>query len=218
MKLLTATAILCMLGTAPVYAQQNHDDKPQETSKAPERNGKQAEKPASKSPEKPADHASKPEKEAAVKTESAPLHQEKQQQEQAREAQKTEQKAQQSTEKAQEKQEKNQKQQAERQAKNETHDQNHGHAEAVNNARGENGGRRIPEERYRADFGRAHTFHVRHDNDRRFQFGGYWFEYTEAWPSDWGYDDDFYIVEIDGVDYLCDARFPDQRIVVVVTA
>lgn len=222
MKLLIGTAILCMLATAPVYAQQNNDDKQQEPSKAPEKNTQQAEKPASKSPEKPVDHASKTPKEAPVKTESAPRHQEEQQQKQAQQQQKMEQKAQQNNEKAQQKQAKNQQkqqQQAERQAKNQAHDQNNGHAQAVNDApRGNNtGGRRIPEDRYRADFGRAHTFHVRRDNDRRFQFGGYWFQYTDAWPSDWDYNDDFYIIEIDGVDYLCDTRFPDQRIVVVIT-
>jgi hypothetical protein len=209
MRRLVGTAILCMLATIPAYAQQNHDDQQQETSKAPERSGQHAEKPASKSPEKPVDKPSKPPKEAPVTTKSAPRHQQDQQQKQAQQQAKAEQKAQQNNQKAQEKQ-----------AKNQRHDQNanHGHAETADNAaRGNKGEHRIPEDRYRADFGRAHTFHVRHDrNDRRFQFGGYWFEYTNAWPSDWNYDDNFYIVEIDGIDYLCDARFPDQRIVVVI--
>lgn len=208
MKLLVGTAILCMLATAPVYAQQNNDNKQQETSKAPEKNNKHAEKPSNKSPEKPVDHSSKPPKEAPVTTESAPPHQQDQQQKQAEQQAKTEQKARQKQSKNQEKQQ----QQAERQA-------NHGHADTADNtARGDRGGgRRIPQDRYRASFGRAHTFHVRHDQDR-FQFGGYWFEYSDAWPSDWNDDDDFYIVEIDDVDYLCDARFPDQRIVVIIAS
>lgn len=220
MKLLAGTAILCMLATAPVYARQSQDDKQQEAPKAPDRSDKTANKPAkepaNKPPEKPVDKPSKPPKEAPVKTESAPRHQQDQQ---AQEQQKTQEKAQQNQEKEQQKQAKNQQKQAERQAKNQKQDQNRnqGHAETADNGpRGNEGGRRIPEDRYRSDFGRAHTFHVRHDNDDRFQFGGFWFQYTDAWPSDWDYNDDFYIVEIDGEDYLCDARFPDQRIVVVI--
>lgn len=220
MKLLVGTAILCMLATAPVYARQSQDDKQQEAPKAPDRSDKTANKPAkepaNKPPEKPVDKPSKPPKEAPVKTESAPRHQQDQQ---AQEQQKTQEKAQQNQEKEQQKQAKDQQKQAERQAKNQKQDQNRnqGHAETADNGpRGNEGGRRIPEDRYRSDFGRAHTFHVRHDNDDRFQFGGFWFQYTDAWPSDWDYNDDFYIVEIDGEDYLCDARFPDQRIVVVI--
>lgn len=220
MKLLVGTAILCMLATAPVYAQQNNDNKQQEPSKTPE---KRAEKPASKSPEKPVDRPSKPPKEAPVTAKSAPRHQEEQQQQkQAQQEQKQNEQQQKKAgqqAKAEQKARQNEEKTQQKQAKNQQHDQNvnHGHAETADNApRGGGGGHRIPEDRYRADFGRAHTFHVRHDNDRRFQFGGYWFEYTDAWPSGWGYDDNFYIVEIDGVDYLCDARFPDQRIVVIV--
>jgi hypothetical protein len=51
---------------------------------------------------------------------------------------------------------------------------------------------------------------------QRFQYGGYWFEYTEAWPGDWGYDDDFYIDYIDDDYYLYDERHPGIRILVIV--
>jgi len=219
MKLLVGTAILCMLATAPVYAQQTQDNKEQEAPKPPDRGdkteGKPTREPAKKPPEKPIDKPSKPPKEAPVKTEPASRHQQDQQQ-------KTEQKTQQKQAKDQEKdQQKRQQQMEHQQARNQRPDQNHnqGHPEAANNGpRGNEGGHRIPEDRYRANFGRAHTFHVRYDNNHRFQFGGFWFQYTDAWPSDWGPDDDFYIVEIDGVDYLCDARFPDQRIVVIIAS
>jgi hypothetical protein len=206
MKLLVGTAILCMLATAPVYARQNHDDKQQQAPKAPEKSEKPAEKSASKTP--------KSSERPAAKTESMPRHQENQQHQQ--QARKTEEKTQQKQAKVQPK-----KQPAERQATNRSHEQNRnqGHVQTTANRSGGNeGGRRIPEDRYRADFGRAHTFHVRYEKDHRFQFGGFWFQYTAAWPSGWGYDDNFYIVEIDGVDYLCDARFPDQRIVVVIAS
>jgi len=219
MKLLVGTAILCMLATAPVYAQQTQDNKEQEAPKPPDRGdkteGKPTREPAKKPPEKPIDKPSKPPKEAPVKTEPASRHQQDQQQ-------KTEQKTQQKQAKDQEKdQQKRQQQMEHQQARNQRPDQNHnqGRPEAANNGpSGNEGGHRIPEDRYRANFGRAHTFHVRYDNNHRFQFGGFWFQYTDAWPSDWGPDDDFYIVEIDGVDYLCDARFPDQRIVVIIAS
>jgi len=89
------------------------------------------------------------------------------------------------------------------------------------------GGRRIPEEKFRASFGREHTFHVRPSGGggggqvrggggQRFQYGGYWFEYVEAWPGDWDYDDDFYVDYVDDEYYLYDLRHPGVRIVVIV--
>lgn len=84
-------------------------------------------------------------------------------------------------------------------------------------------GRRIPDDRFRASFGREHTFHiqrgsggVRGGGGQRFQYGGYWFEYTEAWPSEWSYDDDFYIDYYDDDYYLYDVRYPSIRIIVIV--
>jgi hypothetical protein len=211
-----------MLATAPVYALQNQDNKQQETApKAPDRGDKPADKPArepaNKPPERPVDKPAKP-SEKPPATESSRRQEDQQQQKQAQQQQK----AQQNEAKTQQKQAKNQRkqQQTERQTANRPHDQNRGQVRpaAANAPRGNERGGRIPEDRYRADFGRAHTFHVRHDNDRRFEFGGFSFQYTDAWPSDWGNNDDFYVVEIDGVDYLCDARYPDQRIVVVVVS
>jgi hypothetical protein len=50
----------------------------------------------------------------------------------------------------------------------------------------------------------------------RFQYGRYWFKYAEGWPSEWSYDDDFYVEKIDDDYYLYDERYPSVRIVVVV--
>ena len=90
-------------------------------------------------------------------------------------------------------------------------------------------GRRIPDDRFRASFGPEHTFHlqrgggsrsgvgrVQGGEGQRFQYGGYWFEYTEAWPGDWSYDDDFYIDYADDDYYLYDERHPGIRILVIV--
>jgi hypothetical protein len=78
----------------------------------------------------------------------------------------------------------------------------------------DNHARRIPDDRYRANFGAQHRFHVERRDDRRIQYGGYQFEYT-AWPAGWAYNDDFYIEYIDGQYYLIDAVHPERRIVVV---
>ncbi|HSC44975.1 MAG TPA: hypothetical protein VLC94_04055 [Candidatus Acidoferrum sp.] len=77
-------------------------------------------------------------------------------------------------------------------------------------------GQRIPEERFRVSFGREHHFRVTHHEDRRFQYGGYYFELAEPWPADWIYDDDC-IIESDGDDYyLVDIVHPERRVLVIV--
>jgi hypothetical protein len=76
-------------------------------------------------------------------------------------------------------------------------------------------GQRIPEERYRAAFGKEHRFHVRHA-EPRFQYGGYWFEVVQPWPAAWVADDDCYLEE-DGDEYfLVDMLHPDLRVEVIV--
>ena len=82
-----------------------------------------------------------------------------------------------------------------------------------------NKGGRIPDERFRANFGQEHRFRVSQANyrDRRFQYGGYWFGFVGEWPSNWLYTQDVYVVDIDGVYYLCNANYPGVNIVLSVT-
>ena len=83
-------------------------------------------------------------------------------------------------------------------------------------ARGGNGrGQRIPEERYRAAFGREHRMHVRHA-EQRFEYGGYWFEVVQPWPAAWVADDDCYIEEDGDSYFLVDLLHPDLRVEVIV--
>jgi len=72
------------------------------------------------------------------------------------------------------------------------------------------GGGRIPADRYKANFGREHHFRVSEGDYRnhRFQYGGYSFGFVDAWPSNWLYTQDVFVVEIDGVYYLCNASYP----------
>jgi hypothetical protein len=87
----------------------------------------------------------------------------------------------------------------------------------ANSQRGDrNNVRRIPQEKFQVSFGRQHHFHVQRRDDRRFQYGGYVFEYVDAWPAEWSWHDDCYIEE-DGDDYfLVDLVHPEARILVVI--
>jgi hypothetical protein len=78
---------------------------------------------------------------------------------------------------------------------------------------------RIPADRYKANFGRDHRFRVTEANyrDRRFQYGGYWFGFESAWPSNWLYTQDVYVIEIDGVYYLCNASYPGVNLTLSLT-
>ena len=75
---------------------------------------------------------------------------------------------------------------------------------------------RIPDDRFRSSFGREHHFRVGHFDNRRFQYGGYWFSFNEGWPVGWAYSDDFYIDFIDGQYYLIDLSHPGVQLLLVV--
>ena len=76
------------------------------------------------------------------------------------------------------------------------------------------GGGRIPADRYKAKFGEQHRFRVSQGEYRnhRFQYGGYSFQFVDAWPSNWLYTQDVYVVEINGVYYLCNPLYPGVNI------
>jgi len=75
---------------------------------------------------------------------------------------------------------------------------------------------RIPEDRFRASFGREHHFRVERVENRRFHYGGYWFTFNDEWPAAWLYTDDFYIDYIDGQYYLIDLTHPELQLLLVV--
>jgi hypothetical protein len=74
------------------------------------------------------------------------------------------------------------------------------------------GHQRIPDDRFRASFGRAHTFHVNRSDfvggSRRFQYGGFWFAMANPWPVAWLYTDDVYVDFMNGGYFLCDPIHP----------
>src|ERR1700739_1837880 len=88
----------------------------------------------------------------------------------------------------------------------------HGQQQSDRKDANQGGGHRIPDEKFRASFGTEHHFHVGHHDNRRFEYGGYSFEYVDAWPADWSDDDDVYIVLIGDDYYLVDARHSEVRL------
>jgi hypothetical protein len=79
---------------------------------------------------------------------------------------------------------------------------------------------RIPDDKFRAHFGREHHFRISQpvivENRPRFQYSGYWFEFVDVWPVDWSYSDDCYVDYIDGEYFLFDVLHPGVRLALVV--
>ena len=80
---------------------------------------------------------------------------------------------------------------------------------------GKQGGH-IPDDRFRANFGRQHTFAIGHpvvvEGTPRFQYGGYWFVIVQPWPVAWAYTDVVYVDYIDGGYYLLSPVHPGVQI------
>ncbi len=77
------------------------------------------------------------------------------------------------------------------------------------------GSGRIPDERFRSNFGRGHEFHMGNPvlvgGYSRFQYGGFWFGFVQPWPAGWYYTDDVYIDYVDGGYYMYDPYYPGAR-------
>jgi len=73
----------------------------------------------------------------------------------------------------------------------------------------------IPNDRFRAHFGREHKFHLSqaaYGKDRRFQYGGYSFGFVDEWPVNWLPAEDLFVLQIDGGYYLCNRTYPGVNI------
>jgi hypothetical protein len=88
-------------------------------------------------------------------------------------------------------------------------------------------GYHIPEDRFRAHFGRGHWFRVHSvpiivvDGYPRFQYGGFWFSMVDPWPEYWArtwYEtDDVYVDYVNDGYYLYNRRHPGVAIAVNVS-
>jgi hypothetical protein len=144
----------------------------------------------------------------------------KEQTDRARQAEK----AQQQNEKQQQQTVKQEQQTEKDRAKQERATQEQPQRDAHNNVQpaqrdaGNRNARRIPDQDFRTHFGREHAFRVVRRDDRRFNYGGYWFEYSQPWPTGWSYDDNVYVDDIDGEYYLIDPVHPGIRLLVIVAS
>lgn len=88
-------------------------------------------------------------------------------------------------------------------------------------------GYRIPEDRFRAHFGRGHWFRVHSvpiivvDGYPRFQYEGFWFSLVDPWPEYWSrtwYEtDDVYVDYVNDGYYMSNRRHPGIAIAVNVS-
>jgi hypothetical protein len=82
------------------------------------------------------------------------------------------------------------------------------------------GNGRIPDDRFRSNFGGGHTFVINEPTIvggySRFQYGGFWFGFVEPWPMGWYYTDQVYVDYIDGGYYLCNPLYPSVRVAISV--
>jgi hypothetical protein len=78
----------------------------------------------------------------------------------------------------------------------------------------------IPDDKFRAHFGREHTVVIKQPvivgGQPRFQSGGYWFIISDPWPAGWAYTDTCYVDYIDGEYFLFDLLHPGVRVALVV--
>jgi hypothetical protein len=226
MKLVLGTAVMILLVGAPSYARQEPDkDKPQQEEPKKQEAPKKGEEPNKGKQDQPADKSKQePAKQQQPQDRAKPAPQNDRTQQQQQDDRNRNQAAKpaQQNDRAQQQQqdERNQSkpaQQPDRPQDQQRAQQTGQHNDRANagNANDHGATRRVPDEQFRASFGSSHHFHVQR-GDRRFNYGGYYFSYSEAWPSDWDYNDDVYIDYIDGNYYLINPRHPGVRLLVVI--
>ena len=205
--IISTAALSLLLGVAaPTYAQQDQQDQKQE----------QKDKPAEK--KTPEDKSAKTAAKTATQQDKNAKQEEKNAQQQDKNNQQEQRNAkQQDTNNKQEEKNAQQQDRNTKQEEKSAQQQDKNNQQEQKNAQQaqRNSGRRIPAERYQANFGREHSFRVSegdYSRDRRFQYGGYSFGFVDAWPSNWLYSQDVFVVEIDGVYYLCNAMYPGVNI------
>ena len=79
---------------------------------------------------------------------------------------------------------------------------------------------RIPEDKFRASFGRQHTFVINQpmivQGQPQFVVSGFTFILLDPWPADWLFTDECFIDDIDGDLFLFDVFHPGIRVALFV--
>jgi hypothetical protein len=93
--------------------------------------------------------------------------------------------------------------------------------------RGGYNGYRIPDERFRAYFGRDHFFRISRlpllfvGGLPRFQYDGYWVTFVDPWPEGWAADwyetDDCYLDYVGDGYYIFDRNYPGVGVAVTIS-
>ena len=191
-----STAVLSLIIAAPAYGQQDQHDQQEEQKARSAQDEKKAQ----------------PEKSTEQKNKNG-QQEEKNTQQQDRNKNQEEKSAQQQDKNNQQENKNAQQQGRNNQPENRSVQQRSQPYEPAQQAQRGNAGR-IPDDRYRANFGQEHRFRVSQADysNRHFQYGGYSFGFVDAWPRDWLYTQDVFVVDIDGVYYLCNASYPGVNI------
>jgi hypothetical protein len=232
----TTALFLIFAATVPTFAQEEHQEaKPEKQEQAKPAKQEEQAKPAKQEEQAKA----KPEKQEQAKPakqeqQAKPAKQEEQakakpeKQEQAKPA-KQEQQAKPAKQEEQAKAKPEKQQQQNAQVKQEGGNRNAGQQHAQRtpaeeqkqrsmptlrlSARGEG---RIPDDRFRSNFGEQHTFVINEPvmvgGYSRFQEGGFWFGFVNPWPVGWYYTDDVYVDYIDGGYFLFNPYYPGVRV------
>jgi len=199
----TAVLFLLLGISLPAFAEEGQEEKGGGGGKAQEAQHEQQPQHAQQKQQKQEQHAQK-----------AQQKEQKQANQQAKQEQRG-QKQEQHAQKAQQKEQKQSAQQTQRAQKQSQGGQDAKSSQQSGRYSGRGG--HIPDDRFRAHFGREHMFHL----DRtyivaggysRFQYGGYWFGMYDPWPFDWYYTDDIYVDYLDGGYYLYSPMHPGIRI------
>jgi len=85
-------------------------------------------------------------------------------------------------------------------------------------------GAHIPDPKFKANFGRQHSFAVNRVitqrtvvvNQTQFVYGGYTFMFADPWPADWAYTDDCYIDYVNDEYVLVDLAHPGMFLTLIV--
>ena len=223
--MISTTVLFLLIGYAvPTLAQDEHQEdkaKPaqQEEKAKPAQHEEQAKPAKQEEQAKPQEHQAQANKQ---EQEAKPAKQE-QQAKPAKQEQKAQTEKQQSSAKQVKQQQEAKPEKQQEQAKSTNHERPERTASEEKRQRSEpalrlsaRGEGRIPDDRFRANFGEEHTFVISQPvmvgGFSRFQYGGFWFGFVNPWPADWYYTDNVYVTYIDGGYYLCNPYYPGARV------
>lgn len=223
--MISTTVLFVLIGYAvPTLAQDEHQEdkaKPaqQEEKAKPAQHEEQAKPAKQEEQAKPQEHQAQANKQ---EQEAKPAKQE-QQAKPAKQEQKAQTEKQQSSAKQVKQQQEAKPEKQQEQAKFTNHERPERTASEEKRQRSEpalrlsaRGEGRIPDDRFRANFGEEHTFVISQPvmvgGFSRFQYGGFWFGFVNPWPADWYYTDNVYVTYIDGGYYLCNPYYLGARV------